>query len=123
MDKLVRATAQNGDVRIIAAITTDMVQEGISVHNCSPTAAATLGRMLTAGSLMGALLKNERVRAKVLCQDISILNLKKQYDLITCALDSTNIILSKLSLCVNTFLYFVVGTYIIYKILYIMSTQ
>lgn len=38
-------------------------------------------------------LKSARVRAKLLCQDISRLNLKKQYDLITCALDSTNYIL------------------------------
>ncbi|MEG0774957.1 Hsp33 family molecular chaperone HslO [Clostridium sp.] len=58
MDKLIRATAQNGDVRIIGAITTDLVQEASKIHNCTPTAAATLGRMLTAGSLMGALLKN-----------------------------------------------------------------
>jgi len=59
MDKLVRATAQNGDVRIIAAITTEMVQEGVKLHDCTPTAAAAFGRMLTAGSLMGALLKNK----------------------------------------------------------------
>lgn len=59
MDKLVRATAHNGDVRIIAAITTDMVNEGISTHNCTPTASAALGRMLTAGGLMGAMLKAE----------------------------------------------------------------
>jgi molecular chaperone Hsp33 len=60
MDKLVRATAQNGDVRIIAAITTELVQEASRIHSCTPTAAAALGRMLTAGSLMGALLKNEK---------------------------------------------------------------
>lgn len=59
MDKMIRATAQNGDVRIIAAITTETVQEGAKLHNCTPTAAAALGRMLTAGTLMGALLKNE----------------------------------------------------------------
>ncbi|WP_291582788.1 Hsp33 family molecular chaperone HslO [Clostridium sp. UBA6640] len=59
MDKLVRATAHNGDVRIIAAITTDMVQEGMKAHNCTPTASAALGRMLTAGGLMGAMLKAE----------------------------------------------------------------
>lgn len=59
MDKLVRATAHNGDVRIIAAITTDMVQEGMKAHNCTPTATAALGRMLTAGGLMGAMLKAE----------------------------------------------------------------
>ncbi|HCQ91027.1 MAG TPA: Hsp33 family molecular chaperone HslO [Clostridium sp.] len=59
MDKLVRATAHNGDVRIIAAITTNMVQEGIKAHNCTPTASAALGRMLTAGGLMGAMLKSK----------------------------------------------------------------
>lgn len=58
-DKIVRATAQNGDIRIIAAITTNLVNEGVKVHNCAPTAAAALGRMLTAGSLMGAMLKSE----------------------------------------------------------------
>jgi molecular chaperone Hsp33 len=58
-DKIVRATAQNGDIRIIAAITTNLVSEGVKVHNCAPTAAAALGRMLTAGSLMGAMLKSE----------------------------------------------------------------
>ena len=30
MDKLVRATAKGGQVRIIAAITTDLVNEGVS---------------------------------------------------------------------------------------------
>jgi Disulfide bond chaperones of the HSP33 family len=59
-DKLVRATASNGDIRIIAAITTELVNEGVKFHNCAPTAAAALGRMLTAGSLMGATLKSEK---------------------------------------------------------------
>lgn len=59
-DKLVRATASNGDIRIIAAITTELVNEGVKLHNCAPTAAAALGRMLTAGSLMGATLKSEQ---------------------------------------------------------------
>lgn len=58
-DKLVKATASNGDVRIIAAITTELVNEGIKLHNCAPTAAAALGRMLTAGSLMGSMLKSK----------------------------------------------------------------
>lgn len=58
-DKLIKATAKNGDVRIIAAVTTDLVSEGARLHNCTATAAAALGRMLTAGSLMGALLKAE----------------------------------------------------------------
>lgn len=58
-DKLIRATAQEGAVRIFAAVTTDLVNEAVRIHNCAPTAAAALGRMLTAGSLMGAMLKSE----------------------------------------------------------------
>lgn len=58
-DKLVRAIASNGDIRIIAAITTELVNEGVKIHECAPTAAAALGRMLTAGTLMGAMLKSE----------------------------------------------------------------
>lgn len=60
MDKLVRATAKGGQVRIVAAITTDLVNEGITMHECAPTAAAALGRMLTAGTLMGSMLKSSQ---------------------------------------------------------------
>lgn len=59
-DKIIRGTAQNGEVRVIAAITTELVEEGMRIHNCTPTTAAALGRMLTGGVLMGALLKNQR---------------------------------------------------------------
>jgi molecular chaperone Hsp33 len=59
-DELLIATAQNGQIRIIAAITTGMVNEGCSIHNCAPTAAAAFGRMLTAGVLMSSMLKSER---------------------------------------------------------------
>lgn len=58
-DKLIRATAKDGEVRIIAAITTDLVNEGVAVHKCMPTASAALGRMLTGGVLMAAMLKND----------------------------------------------------------------
>lgn len=57
MDKLIKATALNGDIRIIGAITTDLVNEGVRIHNCSPTAAAAFGRMLTSGSILGSMLK------------------------------------------------------------------
>ncbi|MBU3215933.1 Hsp33 family molecular chaperone HslO [Clostridium estertheticum] len=60
MDKLVRATAKEGQVRIVAAITTELVNEGVTMHQCAPTAAAAFGRMLTAGTLMGTLLKSEK---------------------------------------------------------------
>lgn len=40
-------------------------------------------------------LRASRIRAKVVCQNISELNLRKKFDLITCALDSTNYILDE----------------------------
>lgn len=59
-DKLIRAIAKDGQVRVLVATTTNMVNEGVKIHNCAPTSAAALGRMLTAGSLMGALLKSDK---------------------------------------------------------------
>lgn len=59
-DKLIIATAEEGQIRIIAAITTELVNEAAKIHNCSATAAAALGRMVTAGSLMGAMLKSDK---------------------------------------------------------------
>jgi molecular chaperone Hsp33 len=58
-DKIVIATAKGGQVRIVAAITTGLVDEGIKRHNCAPTAAAALGRLITAGTLMGTMLKSK----------------------------------------------------------------
>ncbi|MHC6180781.1 Hsp33 family molecular chaperone HslO [Clostridium sp. JNZ X4-2] len=58
-DKLVRATAKDNNIRIIAASTTNLVNKAVKIHKCYPTAAAALGRMLTAGSLMGAMLKSQ----------------------------------------------------------------
>lgn len=57
-DKLIRATAKGGNVRIIGAITTQLVNEGVSIHKCAPTASAAFGRMITAGCLMGVMLKD-----------------------------------------------------------------
>ena len=55
-DKIVRATAKDGMVRIIAGITTELVNEGTKVHDCTPVASAAFGRMLTAGALLGTTL-------------------------------------------------------------------
>jgi molecular chaperone Hsp33 len=59
-DKLLIATAKDGEVRIIAVTTTELVNEGVKFHECAPTAAAALGRMLTAGVLMGSMMKSEK---------------------------------------------------------------
>ena len=60
IDKLIRATAKDDNIRIIAASTTNLVNEAVKIHGCAPTAAAAFGRMLTAGSLMGAMLKSPK---------------------------------------------------------------
>lgn len=60
MSYILRATAKGGDVRIFAAITTEMVEKARATHNLSPTASAALGRFLTAGSIMGVMLKSEQ---------------------------------------------------------------
>jgi molecular chaperone Hsp33 len=60
MDKLIKATALNGDVRIIAAQTTDLVNKAVTIHGCAAGAAVAFGRMLTAGCIVGSMLKAEQ---------------------------------------------------------------
>ncbi len=58
-DYLVKAIAYNGQVRAYAAITTNTVGEAQRRHQTWPTASAALGRTMTAGVMMGAMLKGE----------------------------------------------------------------
>jgi molecular chaperone Hsp33 len=68
MDKLIHATAAEGTVRIIAAVTTETVAEAVRRHQTSPTASAALGRMLTGAALLGASIKEfDRLTAKIEC--------------------------------------------------------
>lgn len=57
-DYLVRAIAKSGSVRALVCVTTDTVSNVCRRHGTLPTATAALGRALTAGSLMGAMLKS-----------------------------------------------------------------
>lgn len=59
MDTLVRGNSMDGAIRIFCAVTTDTVNDAHSIHGTYPVATAALGRLLTAASLMGAMLKNE----------------------------------------------------------------
>lgn len=56
-DYIVRATAANHQIRAYAATTRELVEYARSVHNTSPVATAALGRLLTAGSMMGSMMK------------------------------------------------------------------
>ena len=55
-DYIVRATAANSQIRAFAAVTTDMVETARKNHNTSPVATAALGRLLTGGAMMGAMM-------------------------------------------------------------------
>lgn len=58
-DYIVRATAANHQIRAFAATTQDLVEQARSIHNTSPVATAALGRLLTAGGMMGSMMKSE----------------------------------------------------------------
>lgn len=56
---MVRATAADAQIRAFAATTKNLVEEMRSLHNTSPVVSAALGRLLTGGAMMGAMMKGE----------------------------------------------------------------
>ena len=58
-DYIVRATAAGSQIRAFAAFTTELVETARRYHNTSPVATAALGRLLTAGGMMGSMMKND----------------------------------------------------------------
>jgi molecular chaperone Hsp33 len=67
MDHIIKALARNGAIRIFVADTTELVCEAALRHKCYPTAAAALGRTMSAGALLGAFLKgaDEKVTIQI----------------------------------------------------------
>ena len=45
-DKIIRAVAKDGMIRIIAGTTTNLVEYAREIHECTPVASAALGRLL-----------------------------------------------------------------------------
>lgn len=58
-DYLIRGTALDGRVRVLAVITTQLTEEIRIKQQASSTAIAALGRTVAAGLMMGAMLKND----------------------------------------------------------------
>ena len=58
MDYIVNAITSNGAIRVVAADTTELCNRAQEIHKMSPTAAAALGRALTAAAIMGSMLKS-----------------------------------------------------------------
>ncbi|MBQ5911466.1 MAG: Hsp33 family molecular chaperone HslO [Clostridia bacterium] len=59
MGKLIRCITSCGEVMATAVDTTDIVNEAERIHRTSAVVTAALGRLLTAGSMMGNMLKGK----------------------------------------------------------------
>lgn len=59
-DYIVRGMAADGQIRAFAAVTRETVETARAAHNTSPVATAALGRLLSAGVMMGAMMKGEQ---------------------------------------------------------------
>ncbi|MDZ5723791.1 Hsp33 family molecular chaperone HslO [Acetobacterium sp. K1/6] len=57
-DYVLKATAGNGQIRVFAATTGGLAETARRLHQTSPVVTKALGRLLTAGSLMGSMMKN-----------------------------------------------------------------
>ena len=59
-DYIIRATASDNQVRAFVATTRQVVEDARQAHDTSPVVTAALGRLLTAGAMMGCMLKGEK---------------------------------------------------------------
>ena len=59
-DYMIRGTAADDKVRIFAVTTRDLVEKARQIHNTSPVATAALGRLLSAASMMGPMMKGDK---------------------------------------------------------------
>jgi molecular chaperone Hsp33 len=68
-DHLIQGTAADATIRVIAAVTTDLVNEACGRHGTSPTASAALGRSLTGALLLGRSYKDlEYITLRFVCK-------------------------------------------------------
>ena len=58
-DYIVRATAADNQIRAFAITSRELVEKARQIHNTSPVATAALGRLLSAGAMMGAMMKGD----------------------------------------------------------------
>lgn len=68
MDNLIRCAAADGAIRVLSAVTTDVVAEAVRRHQTTPTVSAALGRTLTGALLLGSTLKDfDRLTVRIEC--------------------------------------------------------
>ena len=68
MDKILRATAADGMVKMAVITARDSVERARQIHALSPTACAALGRTLCAASLLGQAMKEEKASLTIRIQ-------------------------------------------------------
>lgn len=59
-DYIVRATAADSQIRAFAITSKEMVEQARQSHDSSPVITAALGRLLSAGAMMGTMMKGEK---------------------------------------------------------------
>lgn len=59
-DYMVRASAADAQIRAFACTTKGVAEAARKAHNTSPVVTAALGRLLSAGAMMGSMLKGDR---------------------------------------------------------------
>ncbi|MBH1941550.1 Hsp33 family molecular chaperone HslO [Mobilitalea sibirica] len=59
-DYIIRANAAQSQILAFAATTRELVEHARHIHGTSPVATAALGRLLTAGLMMGNMMKGEK---------------------------------------------------------------
>lgn len=65
MGEILRATNKNLTMRIFVIRSTDMVERARTIHQTTPVASAALGRMISAASMMGLMMKGDKDKITV----------------------------------------------------------
>lgn len=58
-DEMIRGTLMDGQVRIMMCETTQMAQRAADIHHATPVCTAAMGRLMTATSMLGVMMKGE----------------------------------------------------------------
>ena len=58
-DEMIRLSLMDGQVRVMMCETTAMCQKAADIHNATPVCTAAMGRLMTATSMLGVMMKGE----------------------------------------------------------------